>query len=66
MKQRAALLKDSTKPQSFHITLQLQEAKTAEFIYNDRDMARNHYEQLRAQMVCGGLAIKQIGFREES
>lgn len=65
MKQRPALLKDPTKPQSYHISLKLQENQTAEFIYSDRDMARNHYEQLRAQMVCGGLAVKQIDLVEK-
>jgi hypothetical protein len=64
MKKTAAILRDPQKPRKFQIDLRLQEQKTARFEYNDRDMAREHYEQLRAQGVCGGLAIKHIEFME--
>jgi hypothetical protein len=64
IKQQPTLLKDPNKPSRFRIDLTLQEKKTAKFEYNDRFMAREHYEQLRAQGVCGGLAIKSIEFTE--
>ncbi len=65
MKKTPALLQDPTK-QTYQIEMQLQEKQTARFEYSDRDMAREHYEQLRAQGVVGGLAIKQIEFKEIS
>lgn len=61
----AALLTDPSKPRRFHIHMDLQLGQTADFIYTDRDMAHHHYEQLRAQMVCGGLAIKKIQMEEQ-
>ena len=63
-KQQPALLKDPARPAQFRIDLTLQEKKSARFEYNDRAMAREHYEQLRAQGVCGGLAIRSIEFTE--
>ncbi len=46
----------------FKISLTLTEGHRAQFEYSDEMMARSHYDQLRATMVCGGLAIKTITF----
>jgi hypothetical protein len=61
---RARLLTDPTQPTHFAITLTLQEGKTAEFIYNDRNLARQHWDQLQGQGVVAGLAIRQYDYKE--
>ncbi len=43
----------------------LTEGHQARFEYTDRMMAQAHYDQLRATMVCGGLAIKTIEFEKD-
>lgn len=48
----------------YEIRMTLTEKNEARFAYTDRMQAREHYEQLRALMVCGGLAIKTIEFIE--
>ena len=64
MKARAALL-DSGTPKRYRIQLTLQEGKTAEFIYNDREIARQHWDQLQGTGVVAGLAIKSYDYKEE-
>jgi len=44
----------------------LTEKNEARFSYTDRMQAREHFEQLRATMVCGGLAIKTIEFHDHT
>ena len=64
MKARAALL-DSNTPKRYRIILTLQEGRTAEFIYNDRAIARQHWDQLQGTGVVAGLAIKTYDYSEE-
>lgn len=61
-KTNAALLTGS--PRLFRIDIVLQEGKTASFEFNDRQIARNHYDHLQALGVIAGLAIRQIEFKE--
>ncbi len=49
----------------FRIIMTLTEGHQARFEYTDRMMAQAHYDQLRATMVCGGLAIKTIEFEKD-
>ena len=62
---KAALLKNLKEPTLFRIRLKLQESKTAEFIYNDRAIARLHWDQLQGSGVVAGLAIKEYEYIEE-
>lgn len=64
MKTKAALL-DSGQAKKYHIILTLQEGKTAEFIYNDRSIARQHWDQLQGTGTVAGLAIKTYNYKEE-
>ena len=64
MKQRPALLKSNETRSQYRIEMRLQEGRTAEFIYSDRHMAREHFDHLRTVGVVGGVAIRHIEFME--
>ena len=64
MKTRARLL-DSGRAREYRIRLTLQEGRTAEFIYNDREIARQHWDQLQGTGVVAGLAIKTYDYSEQ-
>jgi len=66
VKTKAALLKDRAQKYLYRISLNLQEGKTAEFIYNDRAIARQHWDQLQGSGVVAGLAIRTYNFYEEA
>jgi len=53
-------------PLPYEISMILTEKNEARFAYTDRMMAREHFEQLKATMCCGGLAIKTIEFHDHS
>ena len=61
MKKTATLL---STPKSYTIRLLLQENKTAEFVYSDRNMAEQHWLQIRAHNVVGNHAVKKSEFVE--
>lgn len=63
MKQKPVLLSEE-KPPRYEIALKLQGNNTAVFTYSDREMAENHYEELRARGVIGHTVIKHIRFGE--
>ena len=44
----------------YTVTVELQAGRTAEFTYNDLELAGNHYDQLQAQQIVGHLGIKRI------
>jgi hypothetical protein len=52
------------KPGTFRISLRLQESKTVDLVFNDRFIARTHWDQLHAQGVFSGLVIKEYKFDE--
>lgn len=64
MKKTATLLDNPTVPKTYTIKLLLQENKTAEFNYSDRNMARAHWDQIRAHNVVGNHAVKRSEFIE--
>ena len=66
MTKRAALLKSSEQDQIYKVTIRLQQNRWCEFAYNDKTMAREHFELLRTIGVIGQLAIKEIKFHEPS
>jgi hypothetical protein len=61
---RARLLVNPELPTHFAISLTLQEGKTAEFVYNDRAIARQHWDQLQGSGTVAGLAIKKYDYKE--
>jgi len=63
IKQRGVLLGTNDKTK-YKIDLELQQGRTATFIYSDRQMAKEHYAQLTAQGVVGGVAIRNHTFGE--
>jgi hypothetical protein len=65
MTKKSALLATNPHPTAWKITMRLQNNLWAEFRYGDHDMARNHYDQLRATEVLGGSVIKAIEFLAE-
>lgn len=44
----------------------LQQGRRCEFLYSDRQLARDHFEVLRAVGVIGTWAIKEITFHEHT
>ncbi len=61
MKKTPSLL---STPKTYTIKLLLQENKTAEFRYSDRNMAQQHWDQIRATNVVGNNAVKSSEFVE--
>ena len=57
---KAALLQ--VQPNDVTIQITLQEGKTCRFVYSDRNMAREHFEELQFRGVVGGVAIRNIEF----
>lgn len=56
-------MNDKTKSKNksmYSISIELQEGRTAEFNYSDRDMAETHFLQLQAQSIVGSYAIKSL------
>jgi len=56
---------EKTKPKQddqpvYSISVQLQAGRTAEFTYNDFQLADAHYTQLQAQPFIGQLGIKSV------
>ena len=64
MKKSAALLTDPTKPRRYRIDVQLGEGNQMQIEHNNGDIARAHYEELRAQLSIGGSWIRRIEFTE--
>lgn len=44
----------------YRISVILQEGRTCEFQYSDRDMAESHFVQLQAQGIIGNYAIRSV------
>jgi hypothetical protein len=63
MKKPAAVLLDNPDMSTtYRIQIRLQQGRTARMEFNDRDIARAHFDFLRSTGVCGGLAIREIEF----
>ena len=64
MKKTPTLLDNPAQPKTYIIKLLLQENKTAEFRYSDRNMAQAHWLQIRVHNVVGNHAVKSSEFVE--
>ena len=56
---KSALLSGVPAAKSWTIKLVLQEGKLIDITFNDRDIAENHWNQLQAQGIIAGLAIRK-------
>lgn len=63
-RQQASLLKNPERSHRYRITLMLQEGKTVEIIYNDRDLAEQQWHLFQGVGVYTTLVIKKYLFEE--
>ena len=67
-KQKSALLQPhpDQDDRPYEVRIRLQEGRTAVFTYSDRQMARDHYDALRAIGVLGGYAIRHAEYHDST
>jgi len=63
---RSALLQPQQSDLTYRVAMTLQQGRRCEFLYSDRQLARDHFEVLRAVGVIGTWAIKEITFHEHT
>lgn len=64
MSKKPKLLTSPNALETYRISLRLQESKTVTLEFNDRFIARTHWDQLHALGVFAGLVIKEYKFDE--